>query len=83
MYPYKVVFLENNTGPKKKNPRGQVDGYHLSKDLEALLIEQDKLGYALVSIVPVTGNVSGKYEHPTTVTIGFTVTFKEKDLKAS
>lgn len=73
MYTYKVFNLDApSKGPKR---RGYIDSYELSKQLEALLIEQEQLGYELVTITPVTANVA-KIE-TILVTAGLIVTFKK------
>ncbi len=79
MFPYKVIFIESSYDPKKtkSNVLGYIDGYLTSNEIEALLVEQHNIGYTLVQIVPINGNVTGKIGYPNQVTIGFMVTFKK------
>ncbi len=81
MYSYKVEFLETSIAKStwKDTVRGEVDGRTTSKDLEAMLLEKDKEGYELVSVVPTTGvvKISSTVHH--VMTAGFMVTFRKKD----
>ncbi len=78
MHPYKVIYLDSTFVTKRKFQHGYLDGLTTSKELEALLIEQDKEGYDLFSIVPIVGNVSPAKYVITDETTGFLVTFKKK-----
>ena len=80
MYPYKVTFLASELLKKKsalsaKN-EGIVDGLSLAQHLEALLIEEHKLGYEVFDISPIASNVD-KFGHSLSITKGLVVTFKQ------
>lgn len=81
MHPYKVVYLDSTFFPKRKFRHGYLDGLTTSKELEALLIEQEKEGYDLVSIVPIVGNLSITKHVYTDETTGFMVTLRKKPQK--
>ena len=79
MYPYKVVYLESQILDKNLdwNRKGNADGVHTAKDLEALLVEQAEQGYVLDTITPVTGTaVQSPYS--ITTTIGYMVTLRQQ-----
>ncbi|MEM6377658.1 MAG: hypothetical protein AAF705_05575, partial [Bacteroidota bacterium] len=59
---------------------GSLDGVTTATELEALLIEQDKQGYELISIVPGTGNIAKSASFVNTLT-GLIITFKLKETK--
>lgn len=81
MYSYKTVFLESTFVQKKgrSTVKGHVDAWTTSRDLEALLIEEDKSGFELVTVSPVNSNVVGAMGYPVTVTIGLIVTLRRKE----
>lgn len=81
MHPYKVIYLDSTFVKKRAFQRGYLDGLTTSKELEALLIEQDQNGYELVSIVPIVGNTTPIKYVMTDETVGFMVTFKRKPEK--
>lgn len=73
--PYKVFYIESTfLKPKRKR---RVDGFTMSKELEALLTEQSNKGYELFSIVPLDGNTVGI--ETIVSTTGLMVTFKQKE----
>ena len=81
MHTYKVVYVESSFLKKKKalavHNEGQVDGYSLSRDLEALLVDEEKQGYEVFSIVPIASNI-GKFGQTLSITRGLMVTLKRK-----
>ena len=79
MKPYQVIYLPATQLKKSKDwvKEGSLDGVTTSTELEALLIEQDKNGYELLSIVPSTGNIAKSASFVNTLT-GLIVTFKRK-----
>jgi hypothetical protein len=81
MHPYKVIYLDSTFVNKRKDQPGYLDGLTTSKELEALLIEQDQNGYELFSIVPIVGNTTPIKYVMTDETVGFMVTFKRKPEK--
>ena len=78
MYPYKVEYLESHIQNKTEgwNRKGNIDGFHTSKDLEALIIERSKEGYEVFNVATVTGTAV-KPPYTLVTTIGFMVTFKK------
>lgn len=81
MYSYKTVFLESTFVQKKgrSTVKGHVDAWTTSRDLKALLIEEDKSGFELVIVSPVNSNVVGAMGYPVTVTIGLIVTLRRRE----
>ncbi|MEM1321821.1 MAG: hypothetical protein AAGG75_16295 [Bacteroidota bacterium] len=81
MHPYKVNFLETSfLKPKGFNRvHGKIDGLTTSKELEAMIIEEDKLGYELHSITPMTGNNRPDLDGRMLLTSCLMITFKRKD----
>jgi hypothetical protein len=79
MHPYKVVYLAAIQLTKAKDwiKEGSMDGVSTATDLEALLVEQEKAGYELVTMVPLTGNIAKSTSFVNTTT-GFMVTFRLK-----
>ncbi len=81
MKPYKVAFVASTFQARKaltfKN-EGVVNGYTLSRDLEALILEEDKAGYELVNLSPVASNVE-KFGMSLSITQGMLVTFRAKN----
>ena len=79
MYPYKVVHLACPFIKKKKvlamHNEGMVDGYTLSRELEALILEEHKQGFEVFDITPIASNVE-KFGHSLSVTKSLMVTFK-------
>lgn len=82
MKPYKVIYLPASQLKKSKDwyKEGSLDGVTTSNELEALLLEQDKDGYELVSIIPSTGNIAKSASFVNTL-MGLIVTFKLKPPK--
>ena len=80
MYPYKVLHIESSILAKSDDwlLKGNIDGYHTSKDVEALVLEQEKAGYVLFGITPLTG-MAVKSPYTVTTTVGLLVTFKRKE----
>ena len=77
-YPYKVIYLETTILQKKWAVKGHLDGLTTAKELEALLLEQDKNGYEVFSIAPMNTNSVGAGAMPVIVSAGFMITFKKK-----
>lgn len=79
MKSYKVKYLPATQLKKSKDwvKEGSLDGMTTATELEALLIEEDKNGYELVSIVPSTGNIAKSATFVNTM-MGLIVTFKRK-----
>ncbi len=80
MHPYKVIFLESTFMKKKKIRKGFLDGLTTSRELEALLVDQQKQGFEFVSMVPVTGTTSITLGTVYNETLGFMVTFKKMEI---
>ncbi|GAB5551577.1 MAG: hypothetical protein Sapg2KO_11680 [Saprospiraceae bacterium] len=82
MKPYKVIYLPATQLKKSKDwvREGSLDGVTTSTELEALLLEQDKNGYELVSIIPSTGNIAKSATFVNTL-MGLIVTLKLKTQK--
>lgn len=83
MYPFKVIYLESSFIKKSGNwavqIQGHIDGITTSRELKALLIEEEAAGFDLVSITPINSNIAGPMQtYPMTVTSGFMVTFKKR-----
>ena len=79
MHPYKIIYLPSTISKKKTDSlqKGNIDGMVISHEMEALLIEQDKEGYDLISITPIVGTVIAS-PYSISTTTGFMVTFKPK-----
>ena len=80
MLPYKVIYLPATQLKKRKDgeKEGSLEGGTTATELEALLVEQDKNGYELVSIVPGTGNMAKSTTFVNTL-MGLIITFKRKE----
>ena len=80
MHPYKVTFLASELRKKKRAlssmNEGIVDGFTLAQHLEALLIEEHKLGYEVFNISPIASNID-KFGQSLSITNGLVVTFKQ------
>ena len=76
MHTHKVIYLETSTQKKGMFKFERMDGLKTSVELEALLIEQERKGYELLSITPLTGNIGANANYPIAFTVGLLVTFK-------
>ena len=79
MYNTRVKYLPSTFVRKTKDAQkiGKLDGVATAKEIEALIIEQEKEGYQLFSITPLPGQVHTAVSYFQTVT-GFMITFQKQ-----
>ena len=77
MYPYRVLYVESTYMRRGSDWKksGKLDGFSTSKEIEALILEQNEEGYELVSITPLAGTIIAS-PYSINTTTGFIVTFK-------